>query len=534
MSGSYAILLVIFFLVLQPARGASVTELLQQAEQLIDKEQLAKAEVLLNQAARTEPENAEVIYRLGYVQYRLRKLGLARQNLQRVIKQVPPAYSSRYFLGRIALLESKPREAIEWFDPILQSNQIVFDTAAQVAGAYASVGESQKAIAALRTAILQTPWDGSLYYKLGQIYQRSGQADMAREEFRNSSRLKNLNREDVEILMHISELLRESKNQEAVQNGAKILDRENADPSTVIAVGVLYGTAGLPLQALSAFESAAARDANLFQAHFNKGLALLKLNRTAESLPPLQRATELLPQSADANMTFGLAQVMNQRYREAIDPLSRAWRMDSSNPRVGSLLATAYLRAGEPNKALPILRSVVDSSKEPTSLLLMIEVLNGVQDTDGALDAAKVAAARFPTIPQAQLALGQQLIRAGRYQDARPAFEAALRLTPGLPEAELGVADTLQKAGEHAPALEHYQQAKKSSATELAATLGEARSLAALRRLDEAAIALETAIPRQPSNATLHLELSRIYARAGKPELANQHAKIAEQLKANP
>jgi hypothetical protein len=42
---------------------------------------------------------------------------------------------------------------------------------------------------------------------------------------------------------------------------------------------------------------------------------------------------------------------------------------------------------------------------------------------------------------------------------------------------------------------------------------------------------LESALPEYSSDVTLHLELSRVYARLGEPTLAAEQAKIVEQLR---
>ncbi|HEX9370161.1 MAG TPA: tetratricopeptide repeat protein, partial [Roseiflexaceae bacterium] len=83
-------------------------DLLGQAEEEIRGEGLERAEALLGQAIRQAPANTEALYRLGYVQFRRRKLPPARASFLQVLKLAPPAYNSRYFLGRIALLENKP------------------------------------------------------------------------------------------------------------------------------------------------------------------------------------------------------------------------------------------------------------------------------------------------------------------------------------------------------------------------------------------------------------------------------------------
>ncbi len=512
---------------------ADSATLLQRAEQHIDKGQFALAEPLLQKAVSADPKDTQALYRLGYVQYRQRKLAAARQSFGEVVKLAPPALYSRYFLGRIALLENKPAEAVQWLEPVQASNQQIFDAAAQLAIAYSRVGSPQKAIAPLRAAIAETPWDGSLYYRLGQLYKDSGNAELAREAFESSSRLKNATREDVEVLMQVSKAISEGKPSDAVQLGAKILQRDKADPDSLVALGALFGKANLQAEALDAFQRAAKGNPGLFQAQYNRGLALLRLNRSDEAISALARAVELLPQSLEANMTYGLANVMARNYAAAIEPLERAWQMDKENSRVGALLATSYLRAGSPAKAVEVLRSeAFRNNPEPAPALLLVEALDAAHDSNGAREAALVAQQRFPQVPQAHMAVAQQLVKAGKYSEARTAFEAVLRVAPGQPDAELGLADSLQKGGDHQGALEHYRAALSAPHTALSARTGLARSLAALRRFDDARKALEEGVATHPEDMNLHIELSRVYARLGERDLAAEQTKIVERLRA--
>jgi tetratricopeptide (TPR) repeat protein len=508
-------------------------EVLRKAESLIEAEDFQAAEPLLERAVREDPGNIEALYRLGYVYYRQRKLEEARRAFTAVVKVAPPAYYSRYFLGRIALLETKPREAIEWLEPVAGSSQPVFDTASQLAAAYAAAGEQRKAAGALRMAINAAPWDGALYYRLGQLYRQLGQAELAQEALESSRRLMSTTRGDVETMMKVSQAVQEGRTSEARRLAASILDRTDADPNALVALGVVYGNSGLPQDALLAFERAATRDPESFQAQFNRGLALLKAGRTAESLPPLSRATALLPQSEEANISYGLALVMNQQYREAIKPLERACQSGEATARVEALLGTSYLRTGHPAKAAALLRSA--SEREPrdaSPLLMLVEALNAAEDPDGALEAAQLARSRFPGMPQAHMAVAQQLARMGRYQDATPLFEEVLKHAPGLPEAELGMADTLQRGGQCARAEPHYRVAMKAPGTALSGRVGLARCLIALRRLPEARKLLEEGLPEAPADLSLRVELSRVYARLGESGLAAEQTKIAEKIRA--
>lgn len=510
------------------AVAGQAQDLLTQAEEHLRAERFAQAETLLTQAVQKDPASVEALYRLGYAQYRQRKLAAARRNFAAVVKAAPPAHYSRYFLGRIALLENKPLEAVTWLEPAAG----VFDGNSQLAMAYAAAGQTAKAVGPLKAAIAAAPWDGALYYRLGQLHQKLGQSELAREALENSTRLNNASRADVETIMRTSQAMAENKGPQGLELAKGIMNRADADPNALVALGVVLGSAGLLPEALQSFERAAARDATLYQAQFNYGLALMKAGRAADALGPLARAVDLLPQAPEANTSLGLAAVISQRYAEAVAPLERAWRIDASNPRVGSLLATAYLRTNAARKAVPVLRDLAArGGDDPSAPLLLVEALNAIEDQAGALEAAQSARKRFPKLPQAHMAAAQQLARLGRYQDARPAFEEVLRLAPAHPEAELGLADTLQKAGEHGPAAEHYQAALNGPTAALSARLGLARSLVALRKLTDARAVLEQGLTDHPSDVTLRLDLSRVYARLGESAMASEQARIAEDLR---
>jgi Flp pilus assembly protein TadD len=518
-----------FMAALLQSQPVPTADLLQQAEQKLQAEQLESAEALLQEAVHQASTNTEALYRLGYVQFRRRKLLQARSSFGAVVKLAPPAFNSRYFLARISLIENKPKEAIQWLLPVVDSGQTSFDAASQLAKAYAAAGEPRKAIPPLKAAISQSPWDGALYYRLGQLYRQIGENELAKDALGTSSRLKVATAKDVEILMRTSELLAAGKGTEALEVSAAILGRADADPNSLVALGVVLASARRPEEALKAFERASALDATLFQAQFNYGLALLKSDHSREALIPLRRAFELLPQSQEAAMTLGLAAVMNQQYADAVTPLELALKRDPANNRLAVLTGTAYLRTGAAAKAIPLLREASTRNQDdPAAAILLVEALDAAGDNEQALEAALQVGKRFPQLAQAHMAVAQQLVKSGKYRQAGDAFAEVLKLTPRQSEAELGLADSLQKSGQHQAALDHY----RASGSSLAALLGQARSLAALKQLEEARRVLEESIPQYPSDIALRLELSRVYARLGQSELAAEQAKVIERLRA--
>jgi tetratricopeptide (TPR) repeat protein len=519
-------LLLAWFGLLAFAADDSAT-LLADAEKLIQADRFVEARPLLERALRSDANNTEIRYRLGYTWFRLNNFEAARAQFRAVIRAAPPAPHSRYFLGRMALLENRPAEAVEWLKTLS-----VFDAESQLALAYAAQNQPEKALPNLKAALAKAPWDSNLHYRLGRLLQQSGQSELAADSLATATRLKEANRDDVAFLMQIAAALGQNNTSEAIRLGGGIKLRPQPDPDSLVALGVLLGGAGLDLEAIGSFVLAVERKSDHFQAQFNLGLALLRSGRTLDAFGPLTKAMELLPQSAEASLTYGLACVISQRYQDAVPPLQRAWNSNRTNPRAGSLLATALLRTGEPAQAAATLRSAVNlPDADVTAHLLLVEALNSAQDQSGALTAALTAARTFPKEPRARMAAAQQLARVGRYQDARPEFERVLAITPGYPEAELGLADCQQKAAQHEAAVGHYRLALAAASTTLAARTGLARSLLALGRLEEARALLEEGIAREPASPALRLELARVLARMGQHALAAEQSRIATELK---
>lgn len=501
-------------------------------EALIQQERWSEAVSVLTALVKKSPSDAQVRFRLGYVQFRLRELDKARQQFAAVLASVPPAYEARYFLGRIALLQEQSADAIRWLEPVVRAKDKTYDAASQLALAYVMAGQPQSALEPLQDAIRREPWDGGLYYRLGRLHQQLQRPELATEALGMAGRLKAAGRENVESLMAAGGHVRAGKVSEAVEQLQQVTGRPDVEPNVLLAAGLLYTEMNQPTLALPLFERAARVAETQFAAQFNFGLALLRGGRTMEALPVLERAAALLPQSSEAQITLGLAAVMARRYEAAIPALQRAHEMEPNHPRVTSLLATAYLRTEQAAKAAPLLDPLIATARDAAPALLYIEALQRTGQEEQALSVARETRRRFPEDLAANMTLAQVLTRAGRYVEARPVFAAVLALPSPPPEAMLGMADTLQKAGEHAAALEHYRKALVHPAVTLPARLGLARSLVVLRQLEEARRVLEEGQREHPNEPALHVELARIYTRLQQPELAAQATRRVEELKA--
>lgn len=474
-------------------------------------------------------QTVEEIYQRATRLFEARDLPGARAAFTRV-RQLA---RSRYYLGRIALLEAKPAEAIQWLAPVAHLDPPVFDAAAQLSKAYFETGQLEKAQAAAERAIHDAPWDGGLHYRLGRIHQQAGRNDRARAEFAESVRLKTQDRESVQLLLECSRHLAAGDKDAALRDRQQLLDNQSLDPDVLVAAGVTFAQAGMQEESLQPFQEAVRRDPNFFQAQYNAGLALLKLGHAADAVSPLQAGLRLAPDSTDVNSALSLAYVLQGRYADAVPIVERWHRLQPGNPRASTMLALTYLRTGSPAKAIPVLRALTgDSQRDPKPHFLLIEALNAAEQQAAALPVAERAARLFPDLAQAHLAKAQQLARLGRYSDAGPEFERALQLAPGQLDSLLGMGEVQQKQGDYPASLQSYRSALAADPGNAAAILGVARSLLFLRKIAEAREVLESGIKNHPRDGRLHFELARVYSRLGERDLAAREARLVQELDA--
>jgi tetratricopeptide (TPR) repeat protein len=360
-----------------------------------------------------------------------------------------------------------------------------------------------------------------------------GQPELAREALGASARLKAANRATVEALMTAGTAFRAGRLADAIAQLQQIADEPNPEPNVLIAAGLLCTEMQQPALAAATFERAAAAAPTLFAAQFNHGLALLRGGGpAAAALPILEKAVALLPQSAEAQRTVGLAAVMTGDYERAIPPLEQARSLEPTNTRVAALLGTAYLRTGKIEKAIAVLQPLARTAPEPAAGLMLTEALQKAGRQEEALAAARDVHRRFTEDIPATMALAQSLTVAGKFAEARPLFAAVVATSHPPPEAILGLADALQKAGEHATALDHYRKALAYGAVTLHARLGLARSLIALREFHEARRVLEEGQRDHSNEPAIFVELARLYTRLKQPDLAAQATRRVEELKA--
>ena len=359
-----------------------------------------------SRSAEADPSDVEILYRLGYVQFRERKLAAARTAFAQVVRTAPPAWYSRYFLGRICLLENKPREAVTWLEPIVAASQPVFDTPVQIASAYAGAGLNDKAIPAIRMAIAATPWDASL--QAGAIYQQTGNKELPGEAFETGACTTPVARMS-EPSWRYRKHSRRGARRDAKDTGTRIMNRQDADPNALVALGVLYGGANLSAEALDAFDRAAARNARFLSGAVQSRPCATEaesVGRSPGSAGSRRRFAaavgrgepDLWTGSGDESAVWGGGAAL--RTRVGSGPWQSSRRCAACDGVSGRVRRRKRRRCWAPKHF---------QADDPATLLLRVEALSAAEEQTKALDAAMHAEKKFPQLPQTHMAVGGQL-----------------------------------------------------------------------------------------------------------------------------
>ncbi|HEX5481634.1 MAG TPA: tetratricopeptide repeat protein [Terriglobia bacterium] len=511
----------------------SPQELFAKAAGLIKTGKYSAAIPLLQRAAALAPNQASIHHYLGYALWKLNRWVPAKAEFEKARQLDPRNPYTCYFLARIAQSLGHPDRSIALYEMILKMGPAIYDTHQRLGQAYLNQGELRKARAQIEAALKQEPWEGSLYYQLGRIDQREHHAALAREEFAAAGRLKNVDQASIRRLLALFQAVEDHQTDRVQELRAQLLENASKDPEILDSVGVLLGKGGLYSSALEPLQLSAKLAPNSFEANFNLGLTLLKLNRAQEAETWLNKALALEPDSVEVNKLLAILYVGQNRNAEAIERLRVANQGSPNDPKVLALLGQQYLAGHYVKQAIPCLAQAIKlNANDPSLRYLLIEAYEEQHDYPSAVSAAQDAVGHFPSDPRAIYELGQQLANLGDYKRARPYAEKAIAMQPSFAEAQDLMGDIEAKDGQYEAALESFKRAKSLDPKNVAALRGVAENLIRLRRFPEALAELKQAVAVDPNDSDLYFNLMRVYVRLGQRQEAAQAEAAFQKLHA--
>ncbi len=241
----------------------------------------------------------------------------------------------------------------------------------------------------------------------------------------------------------------------AVAWGARDLLRSRPGGTRVLAVAAAVSVAGLALAAhaqvatwrdtFTLFERAVAVTDDNFFAHHRLGAAHYRVGRFEEAERHYRESLRLEPRQADTRVEFANLLSGRQRADEALAYYREAARLDPRNPRAVSFLADALVRAEHFDEARPWLERALASHDRDVaagvawtgpSAARLHTGLGQVSVAQGRIAEAlrhhQQALLLEPGNRDARAQMGLALVRAGRFEEARPYLEESLRESPDV------------------------------------------------------------------------------------------------------
>lgn len=508
-------------------------DLFQRAADLIEKEQFSAAIPLLQKAAALAPNEGRIHHYLGYALWKTHEWNDATTEFDRALKLEPNNPYTKYFQARIAYSQNHVDRAIYLYEAVNASGSPVFDTYQRLGQAYFRKGNLMKALETTQAALQQAPWDGAVHYQLAKIYQRTGRLDEARQEFESADRLKKADQAAIQRLLELSGAIQAKQSDRVLKLRDEVLSQSAKDPEILTWLGTLLGQGNFYQEAMQPLRRAVELSPTSFEAHYDLGLNLMKLEQYHEAETNLEQALELRPNSFEANSVLAVLYVNQNRNTEAIKRLRAASRLRPQSIRVLALLGEQYLQGHYFEEATESLSEVVRLKPDESRLrYLLIEAYQKNQQYDKALTAAQEAVVSFPSEARAHFEVGQQMANLGRYQEARPYYEDAIRANPSFTEAYNSLGQLQLRNGEYQAALQSFEKAKALDSQNLAALRGIGQSLIRLKRYQEALPEIEKSIAIHPDDAELYFELSQVCTRLGNREKAADAATTFQGLRA--
>jgi Flp pilus assembly protein TadD len=235
----------------------------------------------------------------------------------------------------------------------------------------------------------------------------------------------------------------------------RVQDLAPEDLDVKLDLGSAYQRIGDNEKAITAYEEVVKRQPKNVQALKMLGDCYRRHKDPEKAITAYQRARKLAPEDPRPYFLLGAA------YEEAGDD-QRAEAVFQDAQQFKRYIGEAWInlgslafRHGDLSKANWYLsRAVVRAANRPKAHFNYALVLSAKKDRDRALDELKIASDLDPQDPEIPYLTGVILLRQGRLEEARHAFEEALKIRPDHSDAKhnLALLEDLEKryGGEHA------------------------------------------------------------------------------------
>ncbi len=268
------------------------------------------------------------------------------------------------------------------------------------------------------------------------------------------------------------------------------------------------------------------------RAHEGLAEAFAAAGRFDDAIRVRRESVRLLPDESHYHYNLALTLAQAGREEDAVRHYRLALQLVSDEPRTHNNLAILLAKLGRPAEALPHYAAAVRLRPlEPLYHYNRGIAQQRLGQLEPALASYREALRLQPDNADIHLNLGTALVQQGRAAEALPHYARATALRPADVELALNHAGALLFSGRPADALGEFRRAEQlASPPPLAALLGRANALSALRRPAEAVDACRAVLARDPDHAHAHFKLANALLDLDRASDALPHYEAAVRL----
>ncbi|WNG44061.1 tetratricopeptide repeat protein [Archangium minus] len=359
----------------------------------------------------------------------------------------------------------------------------------------------------------------------------AGQTAQAQAEAKKVLARQPTNRDALVVLAKLA--LLEGKLPQAEELVAKA-EAQGATADTLLVRANVAAQKGQLDAALKAYQQVLAQDPRRAEAHFGRGMMLIKQDKAAQALEALTKAAQLDPTNAVFRYRLGQVQLEAGKDEEGLATLRE---VVTQQPRfVPAYLSLSHALASRDDltEARRVLEQGLKALPRHPRLLAALTVLAmALRDLNTSYKSASALAAQRPKDPDAQANLAQLMLARGQFQQVLHLCRTMDSL--GLATESLKMAEATCYEAEEPPAYDKAVAAYEAAmglapdgwraANNLGQLLLRMPAESENQHLPRAITVLEEAIRRDPKQPEPHLNLALALARMG------QQAKAREQVK---
>jgi Flp pilus assembly protein TadD len=233
------------------------------------------------------------------------------------------------------------------------------------------------------------------------------------------------------------------------------------------------------------------KDPNNYQAWFDLGFVLNRLNRTDESIAAYRKSVAAKPEVFESNLNLGLMLVR------------------ANNPEAETFLRTATT-----------LKPTAQVEEGQARAWLALAHLLENKKPEDALQAYRKASELRPQDPEPHLSAGLLRERQKEFSDAEAEYKQVMTIDPHSTEAAIGLTNIYMKSGRLADAEPLLRRLASERTNDAGIHLQLGRVLEAEGKKDDAIAELQVALKLTPADNDAQREIADLYSGAGKNDLA--------------